>query len=99
MIVRTEHGEQGANPRYVVTNRHDAAPRIYDTLYSQRGEMENRIWEQQLGLFAEPHQLLGLVGESISPDSSVAGLRPDAGGRAARVAQRRYATMDVKSAH
>jgi hypothetical protein len=53
VIVRTEHGAQGANPRYVVTNRWDAAARIYDEIYCQRGEMENRIKEQQLGLFAD----------------------------------------------
>lgn len=29
------------------------AQKIYDTIYSQRGEMEHRIQEQQLGLFAD----------------------------------------------
>jgi hypothetical protein len=53
VIVRTEHGEQGSNPRYVVTNRQDAPATIYDAIYCQRGEMENRIKEQQLGLFAD----------------------------------------------
>jgi len=53
VIVRTEQGEQGANPRYVVTNRRDRAAVIYDGIYCQRGEMENRIKEQQLGLFAD----------------------------------------------
>ena len=53
VIVRTEHGEQGSNPRYVVTNRQDAPATIYDEIYCQRGEMENRIKEQQLGLFAD----------------------------------------------
>lgn len=53
VIVRTEHGEQGSNPRYVVTNRRDRAAVIYDDIYCQRGEMENRIKEQQLGLFAD----------------------------------------------
>jgi len=53
VILRSEHGPQGANPRYVVTNRWDAAARIYDEIYCQRGEMENRIKEQQLGLFAD----------------------------------------------
>jgi len=53
VIVRTEHGEQGSNPRYVVTNRDDDPATLYDGIYCQRGEMENRIKEQQLGLFAD----------------------------------------------
>lgn len=53
VIVRCEHGAQGANPRYIVTNRDDEAAHLYDALYCQRGEMENRIKEQQLGLFAD----------------------------------------------
>ena len=44
------------NPRFVVTSlpasRADAR-RLYETLYCVRGEMENRIKEQQLGLFAD----------------------------------------------
>lgn len=53
VIVRTEHGEQGTNPRYVVTNRRDDPATLYDDIYCQRGEMENRIKEQQRGLFAD----------------------------------------------
>jgi hypothetical protein len=45
-----------ANPRFVVTNlpasRADARC-LYEDLYCVRGEMENRIKEQQLGLFAD----------------------------------------------
>lgn len=53
VIVRLEHGPQGSNPRYVVTNRADVPAELYDGIYCQRGEMENRIKEQQLGLFAD----------------------------------------------
>ena len=53
VIVRAEHGPQGSNPRYVVSNRTDEPAALYDGLYCQRGEMENRIKEQQLGLFAD----------------------------------------------
>jgi len=44
------------NPRFVVTNLPKAragAKRLYEQLYCVRGEMENRIKEQQLGLFAD----------------------------------------------
>ena len=50
---RLDHGAKGANPRYVVTNLDGAGQELYDTLYCQRGEMENRIKEQQLNLFAD----------------------------------------------
>jgi hypothetical protein len=45
-----------ANPRFVVTNLAQSragAKRLYEKLYCVRGEMENRIKEQQLGLFAD----------------------------------------------
>lgn len=45
-----------ANPRFVVTNlpiNRAGAKRLYEKLYCVRGEMENRIKEQQLGLFAD----------------------------------------------
>ncbi len=44
-----------SNPRFVVTNlsKKWRAKKIYEELYCARGEMENRIKEQQLGLFAD----------------------------------------------
>lgn len=51
IITRLEYGTLGINPRFVVTNlTHDAAY-LYDQLYCQRGEAENRIKECQLDLF------------------------------------------------
>jgi hypothetical protein len=52
VITRLEYGEQGNNPRYVVTNLTGDAQVLYDQLYCQRGEAENRIKEAQVGLFA-----------------------------------------------
>jgi len=52
VITRLEYGEQGNNPRYVVTNLTGEAQALYDDLYCQRGEAENRIKEAQVGLFA-----------------------------------------------
>ena len=59
VILRYEYGAQGGNPRYIVTNRDDEAAELYDTVYCQRGEMENRIKEQQLGLFADRTSCMG----------------------------------------
>ena len=52
VITRLEYGGQGNNPRYVVTNLAGVAQELYDDLYCQRGEAENRIKEAQVGLFA-----------------------------------------------
>lgn len=53
IIVKAEYLPKGPNTRFVVTNLNGAPKQIYDGLYIQRGEMENRIKEQQLGLFAD----------------------------------------------
>jgi len=53
VIVKAEHNAQGANPRFVVTNVPGDPRELYDDVYCQRGEMENRIKEQQLDLFAD----------------------------------------------
>jgi hypothetical protein len=52
VITRLEYGTQGNNPRYVVTNLTGSPEALYDGLYCQRGEAENRIKEAQVGLFA-----------------------------------------------
>ena len=53
VIARIEHGPKGANPRYVVTNLEGSGQDLYEKLYCARGDMENRIKEQQLDLFAD----------------------------------------------
>lgn len=53
VIAKLEVTLQGRNPRFIVTNLKGDKQTLYDTLYCARGEMENRIKEQQLGLFAD----------------------------------------------
>jgi hypothetical protein len=53
VIVKAEHGPQGDNPRFVVSNLPGNARGLYEVLYCARGEMENRIKEQQGMLFAD----------------------------------------------
>ena len=53
VIARLEHSDKGDNPRYIVTNLEGAPAELYERLYCARGEMENRIKEAQLGLFAD----------------------------------------------
>jgi len=53
VIYKAEHAQKGANPRFVITNLEGSPQELYDKIYCARGEMENRIKEQQLGLFAD----------------------------------------------
>src|SRR5688572_18506573 len=53
VVVKAEHTHQGANPRFVVTNLEGDPKTLYETVYCARGEMENRIKEQQLDMFAD----------------------------------------------
>ena len=52
VIVKAERLEQGPNARFVLTNLDAPPAAIYDERYTPRGDMENRIKEQQLMLFA-----------------------------------------------
>ena len=56
VVAKAEHLEKGSNPRFVVTSipapQFDAKT-LYEQEYCARGEMENRIKEQQLYLFAD----------------------------------------------
>ena len=56
VVGKAEHLDKGANPRFVVTSiapEQMEARALYEDLYCARGEMENRIKEQQLDLFAD----------------------------------------------
>ena len=53
VIVKAEHNSRGANTRYIITNLEGDAEELYTKVYCARGDMENRIKEQQLGLYAD----------------------------------------------
>ena len=53
IIVKAEHASKGENPRFVVTNLSSDPQFLYEKIYCARGDMENRIKEQQLDLFAD----------------------------------------------
>ncbi len=50
---KAEHSAREANPRFIVTILKGAPQWLYDRMYCVRGDMENRIKEQQLDLFAD----------------------------------------------
>ena len=56
VIAKAEWTQGQANPRFIVTTLGQAdgdSRKLYETLYCARGEMENRIKECQLDLFAD----------------------------------------------
>jgi hypothetical protein len=56
IIGKAEYLAKGANPRFVVTSipiERIEAQTLYEKVYCARGDMENRIKEQQLYLFAD----------------------------------------------
>jgi len=52
VVARLEYGPQGPNPRFVISSRYDDGFKLYYEQYCARGDMENRIKDQQLDLFA-----------------------------------------------
>ena len=53
VIAKCEYSAKGENLRFIVTSLKGDPQRLYDQIYCARGEMENRIKEQQLGLWAD----------------------------------------------
>jgi len=56
VVAKAEHLPKGSNPRFVVTSLHVSeidARTLYEDVYCARGQVENRIKEQQLDLFAD----------------------------------------------
>ncbi|MBN2163173.1 MAG: transposase [Pontiellaceae bacterium] len=52
-IIKAEHSIRGSNPRFIVTSLDGNPQDLYDHGYCARGDMENRIKEQQLDLYAD----------------------------------------------
>lgn len=53
IVAKAEWLGDKANPRYVVTSLPGRADELYEQTYCARGDMENRIKEQQYGLFSD----------------------------------------------
>jgi hypothetical protein len=57
VISKAEYGMKGENPRFVVTSlrggEYEDEQYMYKKVYCARGDMENRIKEQQYGLFSD----------------------------------------------
>jgi hypothetical protein len=53
MVARIEYNHHGESVRFVTTNINGYSKRLYEKLYCQRGDMENKIKQQKLDLFAD----------------------------------------------
>jgi hypothetical protein len=56
VVAKAEHLPKGPNPRFIVTSlaaKEIDARTLYEDVYCARGQVENRIKEQQLDLFAD----------------------------------------------
>ena len=56
VVAKVEYLPRGENPRFIVTSvplEECDGRTLYEQVYCARGDMENRIKEQQLGLFAD----------------------------------------------
>ncbi len=68
VVAKAEHLVKGANPRFVVTSlslEDRTAQPLYEEDYCGRGEMENRIKEQQLHLFADRTSTATMRGNQV----------------------------------
>jgi hypothetical protein len=53
VIGKAEFNNHGENPRFILTTLDGDPQKLYEDVYCARGDMENRIKEQQLGLFSD----------------------------------------------
>lgn len=53
VIIKAEHTSLGANTRFILTSLDGNPETLYTQIYCARGDMENRIKEQQLDLYAD----------------------------------------------
>ena len=76
-IAKAEHLNKGANPRFIVTSLAGDARSLYEVEYCGRGDMENRIKEQQLCLFADRTSSCDDAGQPIALVVLFGGVRTD----------------------
>ena len=79
VMVKAEHAAWGSNPRFVVTNLTGTDGYLYDRVYCACGDMENRLKDQQLDLFADRAVLSPFLVQSVSTIAVGFGLYLDRG--------------------
>ena len=77
-VVRAEGKKPKDNPRFVITNMKQSPQWLYEEVYCQRGEIENR--NQRTARSSDrPHQLQRLLGQPAPRPADRRRLRADAG--------------------
>lgn len=106
VVGKAEHLEKGANPRFVVTSLGAdkiGGQELYERIYCARGEMENRIKECQLDMFADRTSARHDARQPAAPMALLARLRVDGGGAASgpggHRAGQRHRRHDPPEAH
>ena len=74
VIAKAEFNSLGPNNRFIVTNLEDDGQYLYEKVYCARGEMENRIKEQQLDLFADRTSCHDFACKSIPTSACKSGI-------------------------
>ena len=70
VVAKAEHSGDKSNPRFIVTwlsTRQLTTRALYEDFYCARGEVENRIKECQLDLFADRLSTKALRGNQLRP--------------------------------
>ena len=78
-VVRAEGKKPKDNPRFVVTNMKQSPQWLYEEVYCQRGDLENRIKELHYGIGDRAYQLHEFLGQSVPGVDDGRSLRVDAG--------------------
>jgi hypothetical protein len=69
VIAKAEYTEGKENPRFIVSNlpraQRYSPQKLYEQQYCPRGEMENRIKEQQLYLFADRSSCMKMAANQV----------------------------------
>jgi Transposase DDE domain group 1 len=82
-VVRAKGKKPRDNPRFVVTNMKQSPQWLYEEVYCQRGDLENRIKELHYGTALRDgnwtHQLHEFLGQSVACLDDRGSLRVDAG--------------------
>ena len=65
VVAKAEWTKGEANPRFIVTSLASDGRQLYEEIYCARGEMENRIKECQLDLFADRTSTRSLAGNQL----------------------------------
>jgi hypothetical protein len=79
VVLEVEHGERGANPRFLVTTLTELPPGlVYDRAYCPRGQSESFIKDLKIALAADRLSCHRFVANAFLPDAARGRVSADA---------------------